>query len=200
MRYDKSEKVLVGVTLSPDQMPCWHQSYHLCNTLSSYHLCNTLSLSMDNIVDGENASHIQLLGDEKDIFVLLVRKYAPPTLITTYTFNGKVIINASVKKPGVKWSSVRMLHAIIGCGSVSFGFWKEKMTAAKTLIKNDMKLETTGDQDVSDAKTLVPGQQFYARLNGAKDYKTMNALVQAVDCTVTLCSLSIFGFSSLVIH
>lgn len=72
IRCSKSKRT--GQTNSPDQIACWQLLYYICNILT-----------MDNVVCDEDISHIQLLGHDADIFVLLVYfcyKYVSLTLIT----------------------------------------------------------------------------------------------------------------------
>ena len=75
-------------------------------------------------------THIQVLLDDTDIFVLLVYftwYYNPTAKIFMKKYNGQFIdINATVSKYGDKCTNILATHSLSGCDSVSYPYRKGK--------------------------------------------------------------------------
>ena len=94
-------------------------------------------------------THIQVLSDDTDIFVLLVYftwYYNPTAKISMKKYNGQFIdINATLSKYGDKCSNILATHSLSGCDSVSYPYRKGKTTAFNMMLNFDVDISKFTD-------------------------------------------------------
>lgn len=116
--------------------------------------------------------HIQILGDDTDIFVLLlffIWHYKPQTQISMRKYNNKVIdINATVSRLGDKCYDLLAVHALSGCDTVSFPFGKGKTSAINAMLKCELNLKSFTDSEIEEQEWMKAGMDFLSYLYSGK--------------------------------
>ena len=130
---------------------------------------------------GHGCLQIQIVGDDADVFVLLVHFYwklRPLAEITIKRFDGKTIdINASAMALGDTCVQLLPMHAVTGCDSVLYPFGKGKVPSWKVIMdSDDLEIEVFGESNATISDVMRTGCRVFCRLNGAKCDSTMNAL------------------------
>lgn len=128
----------------------------------------------------EDKSHVQIIADDTDIFILLVYhvwKHGIRTQVTMKKNDGRVIdINATVSKHGDKCKDLLPMHALSGCDTVSYPFGRGKIAAANLLLKNTLNLEQMCDSHVPMEVVDKVGTNFLVSLYGGKEGSDLNEL------------------------
>ena len=128
----------------------------------------------------ESKSHIQVIADDTDIFMLLVYyvwKHKVKTQISMRLHDRRVIdINKTVCHLGNCCKDLLPMHALSGCDTMSYPYGKGKITAVNLLLKNNLNLEQMCDGNTPIKEIDRVGTNFLVCLYGGKPGNDLNYL------------------------
>ena len=75
-----------------------------------------------------------------------------------------------------KCKSLLTVHALSGCGTVSYTFGKGKTSAINTLLLPDVNISAFSDPEASEDSWMKLGIMFVARLYGGDESSSFNCL------------------------
>jgi len=119
----------------------------------------------------QGKTHIQVLADDTDIFLLLlffcwIKKTSAH--VTMRKYNDKVIdINATADKLGEKCLDLLAAHAFSGCDSVLYPFGKGKITAINLVLNSEFLKEFVNSVAEEEA-WIEEGLSFLSKLYGGR--------------------------------
>ena len=126
------------------------------------------------------SSHIQILADDTDIFVLLVFfvwLYKPAANVSMRKYDGRIIdINATSAKLGDKCLDLLVVHAISGCDTVSYPFGKGKVSAINTMLKMDIDLKAFANPEATELEWMQAGLNFLSLIYCGKIVESLSDL------------------------
>ena len=112
---------------------------------------------------------IQTVGDDTDVFVLLVHFYWKLRSFATIAmkqFDGKTIdINATAMPLGDKCVKLLPMHAITVCDSVSYTFRKGNVSSLKVIMDSyDIEIEVFGESNATISDILRTGYRMFENI------------------------------------